>query len=154
MGFPLHSKAANWKAVCKGIRRFSLFFFFFFTDCKGQDQQVAVYRDLILLPLQVRGTLWANTCDPTFCTGWELNANTPHGRKHLSESFSRGQYRSFLPVSQTRCPPARTAVDTWCAPCRSEATAMVSVIFRASNERWSRNGERIAEGKISVLTGQ
>jgi len=31
---------------------------------------------------------------------------------------------------------------------------MVSVIFRASNERWSRNGERIAEGKISVLTGQ
>lgn len=31
LGFPLHSKAANWKAVCKGITRFSLFFFFALT---------------------------------------------------------------------------------------------------------------------------
>lgn len=64
-------------------------------------------------------------------------------------SVSGGQYHSILPISCTCC----TTVDTWCALCYSEARAKVSFLFHASNESWSRNGECIAEGKTSVLTG-
>lgn len=68
-------------------------------------------------------------------------------------SISNGQYHSFLSTSHTCCSPACTTVDTWHVPYCSEARPMVSFIFDAPNESWSRNGEHIAEGKNCVFTG-